>query len=191
MRVRAVERLHVQGHARLDGEGLEEFAHQFGVERADLLGRERGLEDQERPARNVERRPASASRPWACGYRHSARCPSCRRAPARRPGRGRCRYPRWCDADPRAGRRSPSRSTSNRPWRANNSSMWSRKPTPVAISALPVPSRAIDTATSVSAVRRLTLASRIEQILGRDEDGAFLTRRAAKRYPRCFCMMNA
>src|SRR3954470_24719425 len=59
--------------------------------------------------------------------------------------------------------RSPSTFTSrsNSPWRANSSSMWSRKPTPVAIAALPVPSRARLTETSVSAVRRLTLAARM------------------------------
>jgi hypothetical protein len=43
----------------------------------------------------------------------------------------------------------------------------------VEISALPVPSREIDRATSVSAVRRLTLAERIIKILCGTGDEAF------------------
>src|SRR5829696_2363280 len=44
--VLAVERLHMQGETCLDGERLEELAHQLGVEHADLLGREGGPEHQ-------------------------------------------------------------------------------------------------------------------------------------------------
>jgi hypothetical protein len=46
-------------------------------------------------------------------------------------------------------------------WRAKSSIIWSRKPIPVEMSAVPVPSREMETATSVSAVRRLMLAARI------------------------------
>src|SRR5829696_5777682 len=53
--VRAVQRLDVQGDAAVHGKGLEELAHELGVEHADLLAREDSLEDQERPARDVER----------------------------------------------------------------------------------------------------------------------------------------
>src|SRR5215213_2938379 len=52
--VLAVERLHVQGQARIDGERLEELAHQLGVENADLLRREGGPEHEEGAARDVE-----------------------------------------------------------------------------------------------------------------------------------------
>jgi hypothetical protein len=47
----------VQGDAAVHGEGLEPLAHQLGVEGADLLGRKRAAEDQERPSRDVERDP--------------------------------------------------------------------------------------------------------------------------------------
>src|SRR5271157_5189973 len=55
MAVQAVERLDVQREAGIAGQGLEELAHELGVERADCLGREFGLEDEERPARYVQR----------------------------------------------------------------------------------------------------------------------------------------
>ena len=55
MAVGPVERLDVQRQARIAGEGLEELAHQLSVERADPLGRKLGPEDEERPARHVER----------------------------------------------------------------------------------------------------------------------------------------
>src|SRR5579862_6541885 len=51
---------------------------------------------------------------------------------------------------------------SMREWRAKRSSMWSRKPMPVAIEDAPVPSRSIATSTSVSLVVRLTEPLRME-----------------------------
>ncbi len=45
----------VQRDAGVHGERLEPFLHQFGVERADLVAHELGLEHQERPARDVDR----------------------------------------------------------------------------------------------------------------------------------------
>ena len=53
--VGAVERLDVQRDAGIHGEGLEPLLHQLGVEGADLVAAELGLEHQERPARNVDR----------------------------------------------------------------------------------------------------------------------------------------
>src|SRR5271157_3616852 len=57
MAVDAVERLNVQRETGIAGEGLEELAHQRGVEGADPLGREFDVKDEERPARHVERDP--------------------------------------------------------------------------------------------------------------------------------------
>ena len=45
----------MQGHMRLHGEGLEEFAHELGIERADLRRRKARAEHQERPAGDIER----------------------------------------------------------------------------------------------------------------------------------------
>src|SRR2546423_13740045 len=47
--VGAVQCLDVQRHARVHGERLEPLLHQLGVERADLVAAELGLEYQERP----------------------------------------------------------------------------------------------------------------------------------------------
>src|SRR5277367_2098004 len=58
MAVDAVERLDMQRQPGIPGEGLEELAHQRGVEGADPLGWELGPEDEERPARHVERDPS-------------------------------------------------------------------------------------------------------------------------------------
>ena len=55
MAVYAIERLDVQREAGVSGQGLKELAHQLSVEGADPLGREFGPEDEERPARHVER----------------------------------------------------------------------------------------------------------------------------------------
>ena len=44
------------------------------------------------------------------------------------------------------------------PWRAKALSMWSKKPTPVAMSALPVPSSSSSTEMSVSDVEREMVA---------------------------------
>src|SRR6202034_3450209 len=57
MAVDAVERLDMQREPGISGEGLEELAHQGGVESADPLGREFDLKDEERPPRHVERDP--------------------------------------------------------------------------------------------------------------------------------------
>src|SRR5438270_10022415 len=54
MIIAAVERHHMQGQAAVHGESLEPFAHQFGVEAADLVANELGLEHQNRPAGYVE-----------------------------------------------------------------------------------------------------------------------------------------
>ena len=51
----AVQRLDVQRHAGVHRERLEPFLHQLGVEGADLVAAELGLEHQERPPRNVDR----------------------------------------------------------------------------------------------------------------------------------------
>ena len=52
----AVQRIDMQGDAAMRGQCLEEFAHQFGVECADLLGREIHVPDQEGPRRQIQRR---------------------------------------------------------------------------------------------------------------------------------------
>ena len=51
-----------------------------------------------------------------------------------------------------------------REWRASRSSMWSRKPIPVAIDGAPLPSRSTATAMSVSLVVRLTVALRMAML---------------------------
>src|SRR5262249_20095132 len=56
---------------------------------------------------------------------------------------------------------------SMREWRASRSSMWSRKPIPVAIADVPLPSRSIATSTSVSLVVRLTTPLRMESMPSR------------------------
>src|SRR6478672_3249393 len=55
MVVGAIERGDMQRHAAVHGECLEPFLHQLGVEGADLVAPELGLEHQERPAGNIER----------------------------------------------------------------------------------------------------------------------------------------
>ena len=55
--VGAVERLDMQRHAGIHGEGLEPLLHQLGVEGADLVAHELGLEHQERPPGNVDGDP--------------------------------------------------------------------------------------------------------------------------------------
>jgi hypothetical protein len=52
--VGAVEIGDMQRDAGILGESLEEFAHQLGVECADLLGRKIDIPDQERPAGHVD-----------------------------------------------------------------------------------------------------------------------------------------
>src|SRR5215218_9927189 len=68
--------------------------------------------------------------------------------------------------------------------RAKSSSMWSRKPTPVAISAFPVPSSVRLTVTSVSAVRRLTIPARMGFIILCGVRPRLLSSRAPKRHRR-------
>ena len=48
-------------------EGLEELAHQFGVEGADLLGRELDAEHEKGAARNIERATAQRLVHWRIG----------------------------------------------------------------------------------------------------------------------------
>jgi len=68
--------------------------------------------------------------------------------------------------------------------RAKRSSMWSRKPIPVAICARPLPSRSIATSTSVSLVLRATVPWRIREfpLFARLLSG--LCRRSHRRRPR-------
>jgi len=47
----------VQSHPGIDREGVEPFAHQLGVELADLVARKVHLEHQHRAARNVDHDP--------------------------------------------------------------------------------------------------------------------------------------
>src|SRR5262245_42527692 len=53
--VGAVERRDVQRHPAVRRERLEPLLHQLGIEAADLVAYELGLEHEERPAGNVER----------------------------------------------------------------------------------------------------------------------------------------
>src|SRR3954447_10273616 len=52
--VRAIERVDMQGDASIYCEGLKELAHELCVEIADFRGRKVRLEDEERPARDIE-----------------------------------------------------------------------------------------------------------------------------------------
>ena len=45
----------MQRHRGVDGESLEPFLHQFGVERTHLVAHEFSAEDEKRPAGNVDR----------------------------------------------------------------------------------------------------------------------------------------
>src|SRR5947207_3412240 len=54
MIVAAIQRLDVQRHPGMDRKGLKPFAHQLGVEGADLVAAERGVEHQEGPSRYVD-----------------------------------------------------------------------------------------------------------------------------------------
>ena len=64
MAVRAVKRFNVQRDPGVAGEGLEEFAHELRIEIADLLGGKLGPEDEERPARYIERNPGQRFVHW-------------------------------------------------------------------------------------------------------------------------------
>src|ERR1700722_5971109 len=57
MAVRTVKGLDVQRDPGVASEGLEKFAHEVRIETADFLRRKLGPEDEERPARHVERNP--------------------------------------------------------------------------------------------------------------------------------------
>jgi hypothetical protein len=71
----AVERLDMQRDARVHGEGLEELAHQLGVEAADLVRAGTPCGRRGRAGRTRRARRASASRPSADGRRHSGVMP--------------------------------------------------------------------------------------------------------------------
>src|ERR1700733_10454015 len=64
MAVRAVKRFNVQRDPGVAGEGLEKFAHELRIEIADLLRRKLGPEDEERPARYIERNPGQRFVHW-------------------------------------------------------------------------------------------------------------------------------
>ena len=57
MVVRAVEGRHMQRDRGIDRKGLEPLLNQFGVEGPDLVADEIDLENQERPAGNIDRYP--------------------------------------------------------------------------------------------------------------------------------------
>ena len=61
------------------------------------------------------------------------------------PGQGQCRYPRRCGGRRYGCRRLQETAMSIIEWRASWSSIWSKNPTPVAISRAPVPSRSTST----------------------------------------------
>ena len=98
---------------------------------------EREVDARDAAAAEVDGAAARAPRRAARGRRRSGGCRCGRRARGRAPGRGRCRSPRRCGARRRAGRRCSCSSRSSRPWVASAVSMWSRKPTPVAIAGAP------------------------------------------------------
>ena len=122
----------MQGDAAMRRQRLEEFAHQFGVEGADLRRREGDVPDQERPPRQVERAAHQrvVHRQAARAVAADAALVAQRLAPA--PGRARCRtsstvwWSSMCRSPLAAHRRCRSAQ-----WRASWSSMWSKKPTPV------------------------------------------------------------
>ena len=100
-------------------------------------------------------------RPSAPSPRRSARSRHGHRARGRTPGRCRSRRPRPCGARRSEDRHWRRTSRSKWPWRANRSSMWSRKPTPVSRSPEAVPSSPRVTWISVSAVLRSISAVRV------------------------------
>ncbi len=55
MRIVAIERFDMQGHAGIRRKGLKKFAHQIDVEIADLVARKLDPEHEHRPAGNVDR----------------------------------------------------------------------------------------------------------------------------------------
>ena len=95
--------------------------------------------------RRCRSRTRPAPRPSAPRRSRSGGCRRGRRAPGRAPGRARCRRPRPCGGRRSRGRRVASTDSPRRPWRPSRSSMWSRKPTPVAATTSP-PSRSSSSA---------------------------------------------
>ena len=151
---------HVQVQPALGGERLPEVGHELAVERADLGRRASARSRPRTAARPGRRRRSRASRPSARPRARSGGSRRGRRGPGRAPARGRCPRPRSCGGRRRAGRPCTSTVRSINECRANSSSMWSRKPTPVATSDRPWPSRSRTSRMSVSRVLRTTSAVR-------------------------------
>ena len=160
--VHPVQGLDMQGQPAVAGEGLEELAHELGVELADLLGRKLGAKDEEGAAGHVERDAGQrlVHRQQAIGVAREAA--SCRRAPGRAPVRARCRRPPPY-GDRRYGgrpRRGPSCRSANggRAGRA-----YGRRSRPRSRSrTTPVPSRSSSTSMLVSFVLRATAPLRMD-----------------------------
>ena len=105
--VGAVAGAEVQRQLRVRGDGAEELLGQLGVEAGDRDRRQLGLEQAERPPRDVDRAHRRAPRPSAPPRSRSGGSRRGRRAPRRAPGRARCRRPRPCGGRRSRGRRSP------------------------------------------------------------------------------------
>ena len=160
VRVGARQQPHVHRQPRVVGDGAEELLRELGLPAADRGLRDRALERAERPAAERRSRTWRAPRPSARSRRRSARCRCGRRAPGRAPGPTRCRRPRSCGAIRSRDRRTRPRRGRDRPCRASRSSMWSKKPTPVAAEHSPEPSSASRRRMLVSPVERSISAAR-------------------------------
>ena len=137
--VGAVEVGDMQGDAGMLGERLEELAHQLGVEAADFGGAEGDIPDQEGTAGDVD---GGARQRLVHGkVERSVADDAAPLAERLRQGLAE-RNAGVLDGVVIVDVRSPVALTSMSisEWRASCSSIWSKKPTPVAIAARPVPS---------------------------------------------------
>jgi hypothetical protein len=76
MAVGAVQGLYMQSEPSVCGQRLKEFAHQLGVERADFLGRERDVEDEEGSTGQIERDAGQRTTPRLSPSAAASACPT-------------------------------------------------------------------------------------------------------------------
>ena len=102
----------MERHAGIHGEGLEPFAHQLGVELADLGPREGRPTRRDRDVPTHRSRRASASRPSADQARIAPDALAVAKRLGDRLAEGDARYPRPCDGSRYGGRPWPRPSMS-------------------------------------------------------------------------------
>ena len=164
MVVGAVQHFGMQCYSGIHREGLEPLLHKLGVERADLVAHELGLEDQKRSTGNVDRNPRQRLVHWyvhvgiSRDALHIAECLLDGLAERDADIFGgmvmidvQVAFGLDRDVDARVPRKQVEHVV--------------EEPMPVAIDARPAPSRSISISTSVSLVLRLTAPLRMANIL--------------------------